>query len=119
VTKTNLATFDNDATGCYDRILAALAMIACRRLGVSTEAVLIQSITLLLMAYHLKTARGVSAGSYRSTMEDPIFGSGQGSCASPALWLAISILLIHALRLAGPGVTFRNPQGTCDHDRQV
>jgi hypothetical protein len=28
----NLAVFDNDATGCYDRIIVALGMIAALRL---------------------------------------------------------------------------------------
>ena len=103
-TKTNLATFDNDATGCYDRIITALAMIACRRLGVPESACLLQAITLASMIYYIKTARGISSGTYTNTIWDPIFGTGQGSCASPALWLAISIILFPALSLSGHGV---------------
>ena len=32
-TKTTLATFDNDATGCFDRVPCSVAMLSSRRLG--------------------------------------------------------------------------------------
>jgi hypothetical protein len=118
-TKTNLATFDNDATGCYDRIITALAMIACRRLGVPESACLLQAITLASMIYYIKTARGISSGTYTNTIWDPIFGTGQGSCASPALWLAISIILLQALSLSGHGVRFESPTKEWTHERHA
>jgi hypothetical protein len=37
--RTNLATFDNDASACYDRIIVALAMLAARRLRMPRNAV--------------------------------------------------------------------------------
>jgi hypothetical protein len=36
--KINSASMDNDATGCYDRIVVALGMIGCRRLGMPKNA---------------------------------------------------------------------------------
>jgi hypothetical protein len=36
---TNLATFDNDASACYGRIIVALAMVAARRLRMPRNAV--------------------------------------------------------------------------------
>ena len=35
----NLAMLDNDATGCYDRIVISLAMICALRLGMPRSAV--------------------------------------------------------------------------------
>ena len=35
----------------------------------------------------IKTQLGVSLGSYSHTDDAPIFGTGQGSCVSPLIWL--------------------------------
>ena len=53
-TKANSAHMDNDATGCYDRIVTALGMLACRRLGIPVEAIRCQADTLRLMRYAIK-----------------------------------------------------------------
>jgi hypothetical protein len=37
--KMNSAHMDNDATGCYDRIIVSLGIIACRRLGIPPSAI--------------------------------------------------------------------------------
>ena len=37
--------------------------------------------------YRIKTQLGVSLGSYSHSDDNPIFGMGQGSCASPLIWL--------------------------------
>ena len=50
-TRANSAHMDNDATGCYDRIITSLGMIACRRLGVPKEAIQCQAETLRTMQY--------------------------------------------------------------------
>jgi hypothetical protein len=42
-TKANSAHMDNDATGCYDRIVTSLGMLACRRLGMPTHAIACQA----------------------------------------------------------------------------
>jgi hypothetical protein len=39
ILRSNLGTFDNDAKSCYDRIINGIAMLASRRLGMSTEAI--------------------------------------------------------------------------------
>ena len=44
-TKANSAHMDNDATGCYDRVITALGMIACRRLGMPESAIRCQAET--------------------------------------------------------------------------
>jgi hypothetical protein len=41
--KINSAHMDNDATGCYDRIIVSLGMIACRRLGMPSSAIKTQA----------------------------------------------------------------------------
>jgi hypothetical protein len=51
--RTNLATFDNDASACYDRIIVALAtMLAARRLCMPRNAVQTHAEALRMMRYY-------------------------------------------------------------------
>jgi hypothetical protein len=88
---------DNDATGCYDRIVTSLGMIACRRLGMHEHAIKCQADTLKLMKYSVRHAYGTSSHHYTSTDTAPLFGTGQGSGASPAIWLGLVVILLNAL----------------------
>jgi hypothetical protein len=89
LTKTNLATMDNDAKSCYDRIICNLAMIISQYFGVTPNTASIQAQTLKKMKYRLRTALGDSSQTYQHSNETPIHGTGQGSCASPAICVRI------------------------------
>ena len=113
-TKANSAHMDNDATGCYDRIVTSLGMIACRRLGMPENAIRCQAETLRHMTYAVKHVYGVSSLQYESTDTEPLFGTGQGSGASPAIWLGLVVILLNALdRMSSedeiPGLEFVDP----------
>ena len=43
--------------------------------------------------YHIRTDMGLSDESYNHLMQSPIYGTGQGSGNSPAIWCFISSLL--------------------------
>ena len=58
-------------------------MLAACGCGVSEEAVRIHSETLENMKYTVKTNYGVSSNSYLGTKDEPLFGTDQGSGASP------------------------------------
>ena len=117
--RTNMALFDNDAGSCYDRILGNLAMLCARRLGVPSEAVFVHSETLRLMKYTVKTDYGTSAGHYSSTATEPLAGTGQGSGASPAVWLSICAALLLAYKTHVPkGITFSDPTETMISSRR-
>ena len=89
-TKANSAHVDTDATGSYDRIVTSVVgMIACRRLALNAHAARCQVETLRRMKYSVKHAFGVSKSHYSSTAEEPFFETGQGSGASPSIWLAV------------------------------
>ncbi len=114
----NLGTFHNDAKSCYDRIVNSLAMVTARRLGMPVSAVRTHSDVLARMKYTIKTAFGVSEKFICSTESAFLFGTGQGSGASPAAWLTISVVLLAALRILAPkGMKFSNPTGEKIVDR--
>jgi hypothetical protein len=104
-TKTNLATMDNDAKSCYDRIICNLAMIVSQYYGLTQNMAALHATTLRKMKYRLRTALGESTNTYQHSACTPIYGTGQGSCASPAIWLLISSILIDCLSSKAGGMT--------------
>jgi hypothetical protein len=120
VLKVNYARFDNDASACFDRIIVALGMMAARRCGMPIEAVRTHAQALELMQYMVKTVYGVSEKSYTGTVMDPLFGTGQGSGASPAVWLSLVVILLNTLERVVPDrISFRSADGTIQHERLV
>jgi hypothetical protein len=110
LTKTNLATMDNDAKSCYDRIICNLAMIISQYYGVTQNVASLHATTLRKMKFRLSTALGESKDIYQHSATTPIHGTGQGSCASPAIWLLISSILIDCLSTLGGGMTMTDVQ---------
>ena len=112
----NLGVLDNDASGCYDRIVVALGMIAALRLRMPRGPVQMHAKCLANMKYYVKTAHGISTDFYRAVKNFLLFGTGQGSGASPSVWLTLVICLLFALTaLATVAMTFVDPwQDFCD-----
>ena len=112
--------FDNDASACFDRIIVALAMLAARRCGMPLNAIRSHAKALELMQYTVKTVHGVSSDSYKGTPFEPLFGTGQGSGALPAVWLSLVVILLNTLERVEPArISFKSPDGTLDHRRLV
>ena len=118
VLKHDFARFDNDASACYDRIIIALAMLAARKCGMPTHAVRTHSDALFFMRYTVKTVYGISEDSYQGTVFAPLFGTGQGSGASPSAWLTLVVILLQTLdRLIPDRINFSSPKGDLQHSR--
>jgi hypothetical protein len=64
ILRLSLVMFDNDATGCFDRIIMSLAMIAAFQLGMPWSPARMHSSALLHMKHFVKTAHGISNAFY-------------------------------------------------------
>jgi hypothetical protein len=89
-------------------------MIACRRLGMPEHAIQCQAETLRRMRYSVKHTYGTSQQEYTGSPTEPLFGTGQGSGASPAIWLGLVVIVLNALdRISDedeiPGLDFADP----------
>lgn len=85
-------------------------MIAALRLAFPKSAAQMHSKALLGMQYNVKTAHGLSKQFYRVTRQFLLFATGQGSGASPAIWLTIITCLLSALRVLAPlTMSFMDP----------
>ena len=118
--KHNLARFDTDTSACYDRIIVALGMLAARRCGMPEQSVNTHATCLQQMRYSVKTQHGISDNTYHGTPQSPLFGTGQGSGASPAVWLTLVVTLMNTLdRLITPRMTFPSPDTPQQHSRLI
>jgi hypothetical protein len=95
--RTEGIVFENDAKGCYARIISGVALTSLRRLGYSKESVKMVGLLWAQMEHHVCTGFGVSENTYGSTTEKLLYDIGQGSCASPIMWALINQLLLAAL----------------------
>ena len=116
--KVNIIRFENDASACYDRILVHLGLMAARRCGMPENAVVLHGETLQNMQYKVKTIHGVSDAAYHGTLAEPLFGTGQGSGASPAVWLTLVVILMNTLeRIITERIYFASPDTSYKHSR--
>jgi hypothetical protein len=115
-----LDRFDNDASACYDRNIVALGMLAARRCGMPEQSVNTHATCLQHMRYSVKTQHGISGDTYQGTLHSPLFGTGQGSGASPAVWLTLVVTLMNTMdRLITPRMNFLSPDTTQRHSRLI
>jgi hypothetical protein len=89
-----MATMDNDAKACYDRIIMSLATIASGYYGLPRNTRKLQAKAIRAMQFHIKTALGVSREYYQDSPATPFHGSGQGSGSASTLWLFISSIVM-------------------------
>jgi hypothetical protein len=105
LTRTTLGTIDNDAKSCFDCILCNLAILVSKYYGIPNNFCKTQAKTLQYSIFKLRTALGDSKQTYQHSATTPIHGTGQGSCASPAIWLMISSILMQILTRNSFGMT--------------
>jgi len=88
-----------DFAQCYDQIAHCPASLACQCLGVSPEVMSTIFFTIQFMKFYLRTAYGDLATFYGGGLsQHPFQGVCQGNGAGPAIWLALSLCLIHMLQ---------------------
>ncbi len=99
--KQPLAYIENDAVGCYDRIVNPLVLIFLRILGLSPSVVASLATTWEATYHRVRTMYGISEEVYSNHPNNLLYGPGQGSTIGPFLWLLCFILIFLSL---GPGI---------------
>jgi hypothetical protein len=91
-----------------------MAMCTSRYYGVPNEICKLQAKTLRNSIFRIRTALGDSIKTYKHNNDTPIFGTGQGSCASPAIWLLISSSrYIPAMLYTLPAMCYNEEKTNC------
>jgi hypothetical protein len=109
--------FDNDAQGCYDIIISGIALACLRRIGYSKNSTRMLGLLWSQLEHQVATAYGVSDKTYSSTLDNLLYGIGQGSCASPILWALLNQLLLTALGEEFECIRLVSVDGKVEHKR--
>ncbi len=109
MSRTDIATFDNDASACYDRLVTRFALLCCRAHGVPEGPCRMTAEVLDNVIHKIKTAYGISEEFYVNHPDNPIHGVGQGSQDGPSLWGISSSISFRAADRLATGITCVNP----------
>jgi hypothetical protein len=104
-----LINFDNDATSCYDCIIAAIASLVSRSYGQHRDVCFVHAETLQDAKFRLKTEMGVTDEFYKHSTAYPIYGTGQWSGNSPVIWVFISSVLFQCHAKYATCAVFESP----------
>ena len=106
LTRKPTVSLDFDATSCYDRIIENIASLTLQSYGQNRTLCSIRACHLQEARYILKPQLGLSQASFHHSRLYPIFGTGQGSSASPIIWCLISCKLFEAHKQYSTGAHF-------------
>jgi hypothetical protein len=95
--RTNGIVFDNDAKGCYDRIISGISLAFVRQLGYSKNSMRMLGKLWEQLEHHISTGYGISEATYSSIVDKLLYGIGQGSCSLPILWALLNQLIMTAI----------------------
>jgi hypothetical protein len=98
-----------DASSCYDRIIPNLAMVASRKYGVTEESTVLNATTLEKAEYRIRTELGLAPNGYSHSEVHPIYGTGQGSANSPAIWCFVSSTLFDCYKEVSHAADYCSP----------
>ena len=93
----------NDAKSCFDRVVHWVAILALLRFGITWRAVAMMFNTMAQSTHRVRTGFGDSELSFCPPSNVPFQGCGQGNGAGPAIWVAVSSILIIMMEAAGFG----------------
>jgi hypothetical protein len=77
--KTKGIIFDNDAKGCYYRIISRTTLAALRRIGYSKNSVKMLGLLQVELEHHICTGYGLAENTFLLTTYKIMYGTGQGS----------------------------------------
>jgi len=110
INKVPTAWIENDAKGCFDRIIPSLAVLNCRRYGAPQEGCKTLANIWNHLEHRIITAHGTSISSYSALPGDFHAGAGQGSCLAPLIWNTLSSQIFSITEEVPHGVTLHHAE---------
>ena len=95
-----------DADTCYDCMAHSMISLCLQCLALVVEVITSLLLTIQLMKFFLQTAFSDSTCFYGGWQLIPLQGCCQGNGGGPAMWVSVSIILVHQLWANGHIATF-------------
>ena len=95
-----------DADTCYDCMAHSMISLCSQCLALVVEVITSLLLTIQLMNFFLRTAFSDSTCFYGDWRPIPLQGCCQGNGGGPAMWVSVSIILVHQLWANGHVATF-------------
>lgn len=108
-TRRSVALINYDARACFDWIIQNKAMIVSRKFGVPLPVTQANALTLEKAVFRVRTELGLAPTGYSHTVDAPIYGTGQGSANSPAIWCFLSSCLMDAYDTVATTAMYYSP----------
>jgi hypothetical protein len=94
LTRQTAAYMENDAIGCYDRLMNNVLLLILVKIGLPRAVSTCMGQLWDQTIHHIKSIYGTSSITYSSTPNIPLFGPGQGSTCGPIFWLLCFCLIV-------------------------
>jgi hypothetical protein len=96
-TRQTAAFMENDAAGCYDRLMNNILLLILLHLKLPQTVSECMGELWDKTIHHIKTIYGTSTVTYSSTPTTPLFGPGQGSTCGPIFWFLCFCLIVDSI----------------------
>jgi hypothetical protein len=97
LTKIPAAFIENDAIGCYNRLVNGIVLLLLQKFGFPSSVIACLSNLWDSTLHFIKTMYGTSDISYSSTSSCPLYGPGQGSTCGPVFWLLCYLAIVQSI----------------------
>ena len=114
ITRKILCTHQDDAMGCYDRIIRNHAILNSRKYNIPDNACKVHPIAHDKMKFRNRIGNKISYIIYISTIELELHGAGQYIGNGETHWTFISIPMMEMIEQIAPGCTIQLPN---DHQK--
>ena len=111
LTRLTAASMDNDAAGCYNKIVPPHGMLCCRRLGLPKSAAKMLATILHNTVFYLRTGHSISARTYCSN-SICVLTASVSSCF-PSLFVHATYINAVSSTYASPTLYTSRPDGLC------
>ncbi|KAI2503535.1 hypothetical protein MHU86_10917 [Fragilaria crotonensis] len=108
-TRRSVVLINYDALACFDRMIQNAAMIVSRKFGVPLPVTQANAVTLERAEFRVRTELGLAPNGYVHSDSKPIYGTGQGSANSPAIWCFLSSCLMDAYDTTATPAVYYSP----------
>ena len=109
LTRTNLCTVHSDLASCCDGIISPVSSLIARSHGIHRNVVHVHATNIEESKYKLKLGNKITDSFYQHQDNWGIYGSGQGSASSPAIWAFISSKLFQSHDSKAHGLPIQMP----------